>query len=99
MSATAHRDLSSHGGRSHDAQEILSLGGEVRFESRLTDLLIEDGRVAGVVLTNGRRYSLIMSCLAPGHSARDTFRMLHSEVSISRRNPSPWASASSIPNR
>ncbi len=58
-------------------EEILSLGGEVRFESRLTDLLIEDGRVAGVVLTNGQTLLTHHVVLAPGHSARDTFRMLH----------------------
>ncbi len=58
-------------------EEILSLGGEVRFESRLTDLLIEDGRVAGVVLTNGQTLPTHHVVLAPGHSARDTFRMLH----------------------
>jgi uncharacterized FAD-dependent dehydrogenase len=57
--------------------EIISLGGEVRFESRLTDLLIEDGRVAGVVLANGETLVTRHVVLAPGHSSRDTFRMLH----------------------
>jgi uncharacterized protein len=57
--------------------EIISLGGQVRFESRLTDLLIEDGRVAGVVLANGETLVTRHVVLAPGHSSRDTFRMLH----------------------
>jgi hypothetical protein len=58
-------------------EEILSLGGEVRFESRLSDLLIEDGRVAGVALANGQTLLTRHVVLAPGHSSRDTFRMLH----------------------
>jgi uncharacterized FAD-dependent dehydrogenase len=56
--------------------QIISLGGEVRFESKLTDLLIEDGRVAGVVLANGATLPTRHVVLAPGHSSRDTFRML-----------------------
>ena len=58
-------------------EEIIALGGEVRFESRLTDLLIEDGRVKGVVLANGETLPTHHVVLAPGHSSRDTFRMLH----------------------
>ena len=58
-------------------EEIISLGGEVRFESRLTDLLIEAGRVKGVVLASGATLLTRHVVLAPGHSSRDTFRMLH----------------------
>jgi len=58
-------------------EEIIALGGEVRFGSRLTDLLIEDGRVKGVVLANGTTLHTRHVVLAPGHSSRDTFRMLH----------------------
>jgi uncharacterized protein len=56
--------------------EIIELGGEVRFESRVTDLRIEDGRVAGVVLENGETLQSRHVVLALGHSSRDTFRML-----------------------
>jgi len=55
---------------------ILSLGGEVRFESRVTDLLLEDGGVQGVVLENGETVHSRHVVLAPGHSSRDTMRML-----------------------
>jgi len=58
-------------------EEIIALGGEVRFESKVTDLLIEDGRVAGVVLEGGEQVRSHHVVLALGHSARDTFRMLH----------------------
>jgi uncharacterized FAD-dependent dehydrogenase len=56
--------------------EIISLGGEVRFESRMTDLLIEDGSLEGVVLADEETIRTRHVVLAPGHSSRDTFRML-----------------------
>jgi len=48
----------------------------VRFESRLEDVLVEDGRVRGVVV-NGDRIETDAVFLAAGHSARDVFRLLH----------------------
>jgi uncharacterized protein len=57
-------------------EEIISLGGEVRFESRVTDLVIEEGQVQGVVLANGETLQGRHVVLALGHSSRDTFRML-----------------------
>ena len=57
--------------------EIIALGGEVHFESKVTDLLIEDGRVEGVVLADGSEFRSRHVVLALGHSSRDTFRMLH----------------------
>jgi hypothetical protein len=60
---------------------IESLGGEYRWQSRVTDLDIEekDGtrRVRGVVLENGEHLAADHVVLAVGHSARDTFQMLH----------------------
>ena len=58
-------------------EQIIALGGEVRFESRVSDLLREDGRVAGVQLADGTVLASRHVVLALGHSARDTFRMLH----------------------
>ena len=57
-------------------EEIISLGGEVRFESRVTDLLIEAGQIEGVMLANGETLRSRHVVLALGHSSRDTFRML-----------------------
>jgi uncharacterized protein len=57
-------------------EEIIALGGEVRFEHKLTDLLIEHGRLEGVVLANGETIRSRHVVLAPGHSSRDIFRML-----------------------
>ncbi len=58
-------------------EEIRALGGEVRFESKVTDFLIEDGRIQGVTLNNGEELRSRYVVLALGHSARDTFRKIH----------------------
>jgi hypothetical protein len=57
--------------------EIEALGGEIRFEQRVTDLRIEDGHVRGVALASGEEIRADRVILALGHSARDTFEMLH----------------------
>jgi uncharacterized FAD-dependent dehydrogenase len=56
--------------------EIIALGGEVRFESKVTDLLIDNGQVQGVVLGDGETLHSRHVVLALGHSSRDTLRML-----------------------
>ncbi len=57
--------------------EIEALGGEVRFQQRVTDVLIEDGQLRGVTLASGETLRSNHVVLALGHSARDTFEMLH----------------------
>jgi uncharacterized FAD-dependent dehydrogenase len=66
----------------HMREQIIAMGGEIRFEQRLGDVLIEDGRLRGITVQNlsdGSSYDLRTDhmVLAPGHSARDTFAMLH----------------------
>ena len=56
---------------------IQSLGGEIRFGSRVDDIEIENGAVSGVVLASGERIATNHLVLAVGHSARDTFEMIH----------------------
>ena len=56
---------------------IIGLGGEIRFESRVEDIEVENGEVRGVVLQNGERIATRHLVLAVGHSARDTFEMIH----------------------
>jgi|ERR1039458_7237890 uncharacterized FAD-dependent dehydrogenase len=58
-------------------ETIQSLGGEIRFESRVDDIAITDGKVSGVVLASGERIATDHLVLAVGHSARDTFEMIH----------------------
>ncbi len=55
---------------------IQAKGGEFRFQSRVEDLDIDDGRISGVVLAGGERIAADHVVLAVGHSARDTFQML-----------------------
>ncbi|MBE9609779.1 NAD(P)/FAD-dependent oxidoreductase [Chitinilyticum piscinae] len=61
--------------------EIIALGGEIRFESRVDDLIIDerDGQkqLRGVRLADGSELFSEHVVLALGHSARDTFAMLH----------------------
>ncbi|WP_454720545.1 MULTISPECIES: NAD(P)/FAD-dependent oxidoreductase [Cupriavidus] len=57
--------------------EIFALGGEVRFETRVEDLDIDDGKLRGLKLHNGEYLEADHVVLAVGHSARDTFQMLH----------------------
>ena len=56
---------------------IESLGGEIRFQSRVDDILIDNHRVQGVKLSTGEQIAASHVVLAIGHSARDTFEMLH----------------------
>ncbi|WP_137009622.1 NAD(P)/FAD-dependent oxidoreductase [Aquitalea aquatilis] len=57
--------------------EIESLGGEIRFQQRVTDLHIDNGHVRGLTLADGSQIEADHVILALGHSARDTFEMLH----------------------
>lgn len=54
-----------------------SLGGEIRFQSRVDDLDIHEGHVRGVRLSDGVNIAADHVILAVGHSARDTFQMLY----------------------
>jgi len=66
----------------HMRATIEALGGEIRFSQRVDDLLVEDDRagvrrVRGVRLAGGAELHADHVVLALGHSARDTFSMLH----------------------
>lgn len=56
---------------------IHALGGEIRFQRKVTDIHIDNGQVRGVVLASGETIAADHVILAVGHSARDTFEMLH----------------------
>ncbi|PSB01675.1 NAD(P)/FAD-dependent oxidoreductase [Merismopedia glauca] len=58
---------------------IQSLGGEIRFESRVEQIEIENRQVKGVTLADGEFIPTQHVILAVGHSARDTFEMLHQQ--------------------
>ena len=56
---------------------ILDKGGEVWFEAKATDFVIEQGKIAGVIINGTQMLKAEYVVLAPGHSARDTFSMLY----------------------
>jgi uncharacterized FAD-dependent dehydrogenase len=60
-------------------QSILEAGGEVHFEAKVTELLIEGGRVRGVATGDGREFLGEAVILATGHSARDVYRLLEAK--------------------
>jgi uncharacterized protein len=58
---------------------ITSLGGEIRFGSRVTEIAIQDQQVQGVSLQTGEYLPTRHLVLAVGHSARDTFEMVYNK--------------------
>lgn len=58
-------------------EKIISCGGIVMFETRVTDFVIKNNEMQGVVLRNGAIISATKVILATGHSARDIYELLH----------------------
>ena len=56
---------------------ILEHGGEIHFNSKVTDLLIENDQIIGVQLANSEVFDAKFVILATGHSARDIFELLY----------------------
>ena len=78
-------------------ERIIALGGEVRFETLLTGLRVEDGRVTGAELNGGELLETNHVILAVGHSARDTFQWLKDMgIHMSRK---PFAVGARIEHR
>jgi uncharacterized FAD-dependent dehydrogenase len=68
---------------------ILATGGEIRFETQVSDFVIENGAIKALLLANGERIATEQVVLAVGHSARDTFEKLFERgVSIA---PKPFS--------
>jgi len=58
-------------------ESIIAAGGEVHFDTRVADFMVEDTQLKGVVTANGDRITAQATILATGHSARDIFELLH----------------------
>lgn len=67
--------------------EIIRLGGEVRFESRLTGIRLENGAVTGAEVNGKEVISADSLVLALGHSARDTLETLYESGIKMERKP------------
>lgn len=59
-------------------EKIKECGGEIRFNTKMEELLLQDGKAIGIKASDGKEYYGPVF-LATGHSARDTFRMLHAK--------------------
>jgi len=67
-------------------QSITDAGGEVRFEAKVTDFLIENGKMQGLVINDAEEITGDAVILATGHSARDIYRLLdRHEISLEQK--------------
>jgi hypothetical protein len=57
--------------------EIIRLGGEVKFDSKVTDIIIENNEIKAIVVNENETIETENVILAIGHSARDTYKMLN----------------------
>lgn len=57
-------------------ESILKAGGEIHFDTKVTDLIVEQNILKGVVVNNTKEYTGIGVILATGHSARDIYELL-----------------------
>jgi uncharacterized FAD-dependent dehydrogenase len=60
-------------------ESIIQSGGQVFFEKKVTDLLLEDNRLTGIQTDDGTSYTAKAVILATGHSARDINELLHAK--------------------
>ncbi|MGR3810267.1 NAD(P)/FAD-dependent oxidoreductase [Jiulongibacter sp. NS-SX5] len=58
-------------------ESILKAGGEIHFDAKVTDLILDKNQLKGVILDDGRSFEGLGVILATGHSARDIFYLLH----------------------
>lgn len=68
-------------------EQMISFGGEIRFESQMTDLRIQDGAVTGVEVNHQEWIDTDCVVLAIGHSARDTFELLEKKPLVMEAKP------------
>lgn len=58
-------------------ESIIRAGGEIRFNTKVVDLMVKQGELRGVITANGEELTGLGIILATGHSARDIFHLLH----------------------
>ncbi|AUD63762.1 hypothetical protein BK010_09220 [Tenericutes bacterium MO-XQ] len=60
-------------------EEIIRLGGEIRFNAKVTKLIVKDNKLQGVMINDEEELLSSVCLLGIGHSARDTFELLYNE--------------------
>jgi uncharacterized protein len=68
-------------------QSVIEHGGEVQFETKVTDLLISEGKIRGVTTVDGKEFLADATILATGHSARDIYRLLAAKGILMEHKP------------
>jgi len=68
-------------------EQILNAGGEVHFDAKVVDFLLDAGRIKGVLLADGNKLMAEAVILATGHSARDIFHLLHQKNILIEAKP------------
>ena len=58
-------------------ENILKFGGEIHFETKVTDFTIKNNKLQAIQLANGSEMAVNSVILATGHSARDVYELLH----------------------
>ena len=58
-------------------QTVLNAGGEIHYDSRVTDFILSDKKLTGVIVNSSEEYFADSVILATGHSARDIIQLLH----------------------
>ena len=67
--------------------EIQRAGGTIRFQAKVTDFQICDGKIGGVIINDEEELKASYVILAPGHSARDTMKMLYERHLVLEAKP------------
>ncbi|PQJ74038.1 NAD(P)/FAD-dependent oxidoreductase [Polaribacter gangjinensis] len=68
-------------------ETILNFGGEIHFETQVTDLVIKNNEIKAIQLQNGNEMTVNAVILATGHSARDIYELLHKkEISLKAKS-------------
>jgi uncharacterized FAD-dependent dehydrogenase len=68
-------------------ETIENAGGEVLFDSKLTDLIISEGKIKGIVINQQQELLANSVILATGHSARDIYELLHQKNILIEAKP------------
>ncbi len=68
-------------------ETIQDAGGEVLFDSKLTDFIISEGRIRGIVINQEQELLASSVILATGHSARDIYELLHQKNILIEAKP------------
>lgn len=67
-------------------EKIKTMGGSVFFGKRLTDIIVEDGKISGIMVNENERIDTENVVLASGHSAREVYKLLYEKgVEMSRK--------------